>query len=172
MLVQNELLEFLLLLGEQDKVLQHAQQMRHGAEALHLGFEIADFLALPAEDVAAHRVPRHAVGKTDGLGGGEQHLRYHHLRRLGVVAANLVHPERDRLILGGVLALDDQHRDAVDEEHHVLTRAVAAVVDVELLGHLVHVAPLFARLGQVGVINELKVQLAIFLGAEKFALIA
>lgn len=76
--------------------------------------------------------------------------------------------------LGGVLALDNQHRDAVDEKHHVLARTVAAIVDVELLGHLVHVAPLAARTRKVAVINvnELKVPLAVFLGAEELALVA
>ena len=106
MLVQDDLLKFLLLLREEDEILQEAQQVRHGAEALHLGFEIADLLVLPVENVPPHRVPRHPVGEADGLGGGEEHLRHHHLRRLGVVAADLVHPERDRLVLARVLALD------------------------------------------------------------------
>ena len=86
-----------------------------------------------------------AVGEADRLGGGEEHLRHHHLRRLGVVAADLIDAQRDRLVLGRVLALDHQHRDAVDQEDHVLARAVVAVVDVELLGDFVDVAPLVGR---------------------------
>ena len=167
MLAQDELLQFLLLLREEDEILQEAQQLRHGAEALHLGFEVADLLVLPVENVSPHRVPGHPVGEADGLRGGEDHLRHHHLRRLRVVAADLIHPERDRLVLARVLALDHQHRDAVDEEDHILPRAVVAVVDVELLRHLIHVAPLLARAGEVAVINQRQVQLAVLLGAEE-----
>ena len=127
---------------------------------------------LPVEQVPPHRVPGHSVGEADGLGDGEEHLRHHHLRRLGVVATDLIHSERDRLVLARVLALDRFHRDAVDEEHHVLARAVLAVVGVKLLRHLVHIAPLLARAGEVAVINQRQVELAVFLRAEKFVLIA
>ena len=41
MLPQDELLQFLFFLREQDEILEQAQHLRHGAEALHLGFEIA-----------------------------------------------------------------------------------------------------------------------------------
>ena len=109
---------------------------------------------LPVEDVSAHGAPGHAVGKADRLGGGEEHLRHHHLRRLGVVAADLIDAQRDRLVLARVLALDHQHRDAVDQKDHVLARAVMTVVDVELLGDFVHVAPLLARAGEIAVIDE------------------
>ena len=94
---------------------------------------------LPVENVAADRVPGHSVGEADGLGGGEEHLRHHHLGRLRVVAADLIDAQGDGLVLAGVLALDDQHRDAVDEKDHILPRPVVAVVDVKLLGHLVDV---------------------------------
>jgi hypothetical protein len=56
-----------------------------------------------------------------------------------VVTADLVHPQRNRLVLVGVLALDHQHRDAVDEKDDVLPRAVVAVVKGPLLGDLVDV---------------------------------
>ena len=73
--------------------------------------------------------------------------------------------------LRGVLALDHQHRDAVDEEDDVLARAVAAVVEVELLGHLEDVAPI-AGVGQVVVVDQRQVQLAVVLVVEELALIA
>ena len=114
--------------------------MRDRAEAFDLGFEVADLLVLPVEDVTPERVPGHAVRKPDRLGRGEEHLRHHDFRRLDVVTADLVHAERDRLVLAGVLALDDQHRNAVDEKDHVLARAVVAVVEVKLLRDLVDVA--------------------------------
>ena len=53
-----------------------------------------------------------------------------------MVAADLIDAQRDGLVLGGVLALDHQHWDAVDEEDDILARAVLAVVAVKLLGHL------------------------------------
>ena len=62
-----------------------------------------------------------------------------------VVAADLVDPQRDRLVLVRVLALDHQHRDAVDEKDHILPRAVVAVVKGKLLGHFVNVAPCSRR---------------------------
>ncbi len=89
-----------------------------------------------------------------------------------MVTAELVHRERDRLVLARVLALDHQHRDAVDEEDHVLPRPVAPVVDVELLRHLIHVPPLLARAGEVAVINQHQVQFPALLGAEEFSLVA
>src|SRR6266850_8041552 len=98
--------------------------MWHGAEALDLGFEVARLLMLPVEKVPPYRIPRYPVDKADGLRGDEDHLRRHHLRRLGVVTANLIHSERDRFGLARVLAFDHEHRNAVDEEDHVLARAV------------------------------------------------
>jgi hypothetical protein len=82
--------------------------------------------------------PRRAsgLGGADRLGGGEDHLGDEQFRRLPVVAADLIDPQRDRLVLRRVLALDDQHGDAVDEEDHVLAHAVLAVVAGKLLGHL------------------------------------
>ena len=143
-LAQDELLQLLVFLGEDDKVLQQLQHMRHGAEALDLGFEVADLLVLPVEDIPPHRVPGHAVGEADGLGRGEEHLAAPSLPASRVVTADLVDAQGDRLVLAGVLALDHQHRDAVDKKDHVLPRAVAAVVDVELFGHFVDIAVLIA----------------------------
>jgi hypothetical protein len=54
-----------------------------------------------------------------------------------VVTADLVHPEGDRLVLAGVLSLDHQHRDAVDEKDDIFPRAVVTVVKGPLLGDLV-----------------------------------
>src|SRR3972149_2237629 len=117
--------------------------MRNRAEAFDFGFEVADLLVLPVKNVAPQRIPRYAVSEPNGLGGGEEHLRHHDLRRLNMVTANLVHPERDRLVLAGILTLDDQHRNAVDEKNHVLTGPVVAVVKIKLFRYLVNVAPLY-----------------------------
>ncbi len=97
--------------------------------------------SLPVENVPPHRVPAHPVGKADGVGGGEKLLRHEQLGRLAVVTADLVHPQGNRLVLVGVLALDHQHRDAVDEKDDILPRAVVAVVKGPLLGDFVNVAP-------------------------------
>ena len=71
-----------------------------------------------------------------------------------------------------VLAFDHQHRNAVDEKDHILPRAVAAVVDIKLLGHFIYVAPLLARAVKVAVINERQVQLTVLLRAEELSLVA
>ena len=56
-----------------------------------------------------------------------------------MIAAKLIDAQGDRLVLVGVLALDHQDGDAVDQEDDVLPVSVPAVVDGELLGHLVDV---------------------------------
>src|SRR5437773_7672435 len=119
--------------------------MRHIAESLDLDFQIADLLALPIKDVSANCVPSYAIRKSDRFGGGENHFRRHHLRRLVVVTANLINSESDRLVLARVFALDYEHWDAVDEKNNVLARAVTAVVDAKLFRYFIDVAPLLAR---------------------------
>jgi hypothetical protein len=81
-----------------------------------------------------------AVGKADRLCGRKDHLRHEQLGRLLVVTPKLVDADGNRLILVGILALDHKHRNAVDQEDHVLAVAVPAVMDGELLGHLVDVS--------------------------------
>src|SRR3972149_8857977 len=110
--------------------------MWNRAETFDLGFEVAHLLMLPVENVTPERIPGYAVGDPDGLGGGEEHLRDHDFRRLKMITANLVHSERDRLVLAGVLTLDDQHRDAVNKKNHVLSRTVMAVVKIKLFRYL------------------------------------
>ena len=56
-----------------------------------------------------------------------------------MIAAKLIDAQGDRLVLVGVLALDHQDGNAVDQEDHVLPVSVAAVVDGELFCHLVDV---------------------------------
>src|SRR3972149_382400 len=146
--------------------------MWNRAETFDLGFEVAHLLMLPVENVTPERIPGYAVGEPDGLGGGEEHLRDHDFRRLDMITANLVHAERDRLVLAGVLAFDDQNRNAVDEKDYVLARAVVAVVKIKLFGDLKNVAPLLARPRAVGIIDQCQVQFTIVLGAEEFALVA
>ena len=172
MLAQDELLQLLLLLSEQDEVLQEAQDHRNRAEAFDLRFELPRLLVLPGKDVSPDRVPGHAVGKADRLRGGEQHLRHHHFRRFEMVATNLIDPKRDRLVLVRVLAFDDQHGNAVDEEDHIFSRAVLAVVNGELLRHLVAVAPIFVGASEIAIVDQHEVQLAVVLGGEERALVA
>jgi hypothetical protein len=118
--------------------------MREREKTFDLGFEVADLLVLPVKDVTPERIPHNAVGEANGLGGGTKHLRHHDLRRLDMIAANLVYSERDRFVLAGVLTLDDQHRNAVYEKDYVLTRAVMAVVKTKLFGDFIDVAVRFA----------------------------
>ncbi len=92
------------------------------------------------KDISADRVPAHPVGKTDGIGGGEELLRHEQLRRLAVVTADLVHAQGNRLVLVGVLALDYQHGDAINEKDDILPRAVVAIVKGPLLGDFVDLA--------------------------------
>ena len=89
-----------------------------------------------------------------------------------MVAANLINSESDRLVLARVLALDHEHRDAVDEKHYVLASTVTAIVNVKLFCHCIDVAPLLARSTQIAIIDQCQVKLTVFLSAEKFPLIA
>ena len=172
MLAQNDLLQFLLFLREDNEVFQEAEQVGHVTEALDLRLKITDLIVLPVEDVSPHGAPCHAVGKAYGLRGGEDHLRHHHFRRFRVVTADLVHTQGDCFILAGVFALDDQHRNAVDQKNHILARSVMTVVDVKLLGDFIDVLPIFALTGEIAVIDERQIQLATFLGAEELSLVA
>jgi hypothetical protein len=83
-----------------------------------------------------------------------------------VVTADLVHPQGNRLVLVGVLALDHQHRDAVDEKDHILPRAVVAVVKGPLLGDFKDVAR------RIVVIDQDQVALALLLVVEELAPVA
>ena len=104
--------------------------------------------------------------KIDGVGGGEDHLRHEQFGGLVVIAADLIYAEGDGLVLSGVLALDDQHRDAVDKKDHVLAVAMSAVVEGKLLGDLEDVGV------DVFVVNQPQVQFAVFLRAKERGLIA
>ena len=57
-----------------------------------------------------------------------------------MVSADLVDPQSNRLIPGGILALDHQHGNAVDEKNDILPRSVVPVMKRPLLGHFVHVS--------------------------------
>jgi hypothetical protein len=96
---------------------------------------------LPIEKVSPQRIPRHAIDKAYGFGGGEEHLGNHDLGRLGLVATDLIHAERDRLILSGILALDDEDRETIDQKDNVLPRPVMAVIDVQSSGGKSAVVP-------------------------------
>jgi hypothetical protein len=165
-LAQDVLVQLLVLLGKDDVVLQEGEHLRDGAEALHLGFQLADLPVLPVENVPPHRVPAHPVGKADGVGGGENLLRHEQLGRLAVVTADLVHPQGNRLVLVGVLALDHQHRDAVDEKDDIRPRAVVAVVKGPLLGDFVNIAR------RIVVIDQDQVAFALLLVVEELAPVA
>jgi len=67
-LVLDILVQLLVFLGEDDVILQKGEHLRDGAEALHLGLQLADLCMLPVEDVPPHGVPGHVVGKADGVG--------------------------------------------------------------------------------------------------------
>src|SRR5713101_8780833 len=89
-----------------------------------------------------------------------------------MVAADLIHAERDCLVFGCVFALDDKDRDAVDEKNHVLAGPVMAVMDVKLFGYFIHVTPLIGGSSEVAVVDESQVQFAIFVGAKELRLVA
>ena len=58
---------------------------------------------------------------------------------LAVIPADLIHSQGNRLVLVGILALDHQHRNAVDKKDNILPCAAVAVVKSPLLGDLVNV---------------------------------
>ena len=165
-LAQDVFVQFLVLLGKDDVVLQKGEHLRDGAETLHLGLQLADLLVFPVENVPAHRVPTHPVGEADGVGGGEKLLGHKQFGRLAVITADLVHSEGNRLILAGVLALDHQHGNAVDEKDDILPRTVVAVVKGPFLGHFVHVAR------RIIVIDQDQVALAALINIEELAPVA
>ena len=89
-----------------------------------------------------------------------------------MVAADLIDAQGNRLVLVRVLALDHQHRDAVDEKDDILPRAVVAVVKSELFGDFVNVAPPSRSGIEILVIDQDQVALPLFLVIEEFSPIA
>ena len=96
----------------------------------------------------------------------KDHLRHEQFGGFLVIAADLIYAEGDGLVLSGVLAFDDQHRDAVDEKDHVLAVAMSAVVKGKFLGDLEYVGV------YVLVVDQAQVQFAVFLRAKEGGLIA
>ncbi len=139
-LTQDVLVQFLVLFGKNDILFQKGQHLRNSAEALHLRFELADLFILPVENVPPHGIPAHPIGKPESVRGGKQLLRHEQFGRLPVVTADLVDSQSNRLILGGILALDDQHGNTVDQKNDILPRSVVPVMKRPLLGHFVHVS--------------------------------
>ena len=166
MLAQDVFVQLLVLFGKDNVLLQKGQHLRDGAEALYLRLQLANLLILPVENVPPHRVPAHPVGEADGIGGGEELLRYEQLRCLAVITADLVNPKSNRLILVGILALNHQHRYAVDEKSDILPSTVMTVVKGPLLGHFVHVVCRFI------VINQDQIALAPLFVVEELAPVA
>ena len=165
-LAQDVFVQLLVLLGKEDVLLQEVEHLRDGAEALHLRLQLAHLPILPVEDVPPHRVPTHPIGKADSISSSKELLRHKKLGRLAVVAPDLIHPEGNRLLLAGILALDHQHGNAVDEKNDILPRAIVAVVKGPLLRDFVHVPFRFI------VIDQDQVALAIFLMVEELAPVA
>ena len=143
MLAEDIFFQLLILLGKDDVVLQEGQHLRDRTEALHLLLQLPYLLVLPVEDIPPDRIPAHPIGEADGIRGCEELLRDEKLRCLPMVTADLIYPQGDRLVLIGILALDHQHRDAIDQEDDILPRPEVAIVIGPLLRHLVGVAPLF-----------------------------
>jgi hypothetical protein len=115
-LAQDVFVEFFVFLGKDDVVLQEIEELGDGAEALDLGLQLAHLLVLPVEEVAPHRVPTHAIGKADGIGGGEQLLAYEQFGRFAVVAADLIDAQIDGFLLIGVLAEPPPFSRTVSQE--------------------------------------------------------
>ena len=84
----------------------------------------------------------------------------------------MIDAKRNRLIFVGILALDGQHRNPVDEKYYVFACAVVAVVNVEFLGDFIHVPPFVAGPREVAVVDNVEVKFPIFLGAVELALVA
>lgn len=172
MLAQDVFVEFFVFLGEDDVVLQEIEELRDGAEALDLGLQLAHLLVLPVEEVAPHCVPAHAIGKADGIGGGEQLLADEQLGRFAVIAADLIDTQIDGFLLIGVLAFDHQHGDAVDQKDQILTGAVVTVVEGPLLGDFVDVLACLRHPVAVVVIDQDQITLALLLVIEELPTVA
>lgn len=140
--------------------------MGNGAEGLDLGFEVANCAILPGEDITTYKIPGRSIREADALRCRKHLLRDEQLRRLPVIAPDLIYSERNGLVLAAVLALDHQHRDTVDQEDDVLTIAKVTVVEIEFFGYFADV------LGGINVVDDFKIKLAAVLGTEKLMLIA
>ena len=142
---------------------EKSKHLRDRAETLHLGLQLTDLFILPVEDIPAYRIPGHPVGKTNGIGSGKYLLGYEQLRCFTMVAADLIYPQGNCFILGGVLAFDQQYRDAVDQENNILASTVVAVMKGILLSNLKGVAV------RILVVNQDQITLTVFLMVEELA---
>jgi hypothetical protein len=89
-----------------------------------------------------------------------------------VIAPDLIDPERDPLVFSRILTFDHQHRNAVDQKHHVFPGSIASIVEIKLFGDFVDIAPIALGLSQITIIDQRDVQLAVFFGAKKLMLVA
>ena len=83
-----------------------------------------------------------------------------------MISPNLIHPKCDRFVLVGILALDYQYWDSVDQEYNILTRAVVAIVKGEFFGDFKNVA------SWIVVVDQDQVTLSILLVIEELAPVA
>lgn len=166
MLLQDELAQFFILLGEQDVILEQFQHARNVKEAFDFGLQLPHLLMLPVKEIAAHRVPGRAIVKAKRIGSGKGHFGDEQFRCLDVVAANLVNAQGDAFVFICILTFHHQHRDAVDEKDHIFAVAIAPVVPGELFGHFIDIA-----LG-ILIVNQHQIEFAVFGGVKELASIA
>jgi hypothetical protein len=121
-----------------DPVPDHAQKALASKEPLDLALEVARLLVPPVEQVLPLQAPGGAVVEVEQVGRVKDLRRRHHLRRLGVIAADLHDPVVDAL--ARTFGLDDHQGDAVDEEDDVSPVRLAAVGELPLVRHVEAVA--------------------------------
>ncbi len=139
---------------------QQTQEARPVEEALDLPLVVARLFVLPVEQSLAGRVPGDAVEEIDQLRDLENLAGREQLRRLVVVAADLLDAFLQTVGLGGLLGFGHGHGQAVDEEYHVRPVAVDGAALHPFVGDVEEVL--------VGVVevDEADVTLAVLIGDE------
>ena len=133
-LAEDDLLELVVPGEEDDPAAQELQEPLPREEPLHLLLEVARLLVLPVEDRLPVQAPRRGVEEADQVRDVEDLGEGHQLRRLLVVAPDLLHRDLHPVLLRRRLRLDHRHGDAVDQEDDVRPVRVLPVRVLPLVG--------------------------------------
>ena len=129
---QHHLLQLVVGSGEEDEVGENPQHPLGMHERLAQVLVVAGGLVPPVERRLRRERPRRPVVEVDQLAEGVHLHQGQQLRALTVVAADLVECVGHPRLLGGRLRLNHDHRNPVDEEHHVGTDGLGAIGEREL----------------------------------------
>jgi len=142
---QHRLAQLAVDAGEEDEIgedAQHARRIEEGGDqgleaGLASGGRIAGLLVAPVEEELAGGSPGGAVAQLGRFGQPEKLGKRNQLWPLDVVSPDLVQRLVDPVPFGCRLGLDDQDRQAIDQEHDVRpSLGWGAVGEGVFLGHV------------------------------------